>query len=126
MWVPDVELRRLSGARRTLRHRGFEVEVRWRMGGLLASLWRPGDVVAQHPGAYSQRVQGSTVTLVVFRPPFVSASSSTGNDYGTGGYENPAPGDDGTPDCAPGQPPVWVGNDDPYDLDGNGDGWGCE
>lgn len=48
------------------------------------------------------------------------------DDYGTGGYENPAPGNDGTPDCAPGQGPVYVGNNDPYGLDGDGDGWGCE
>jgi uncharacterized membrane protein len=49
-----------------------------------------------------------------------------GDDYGTGGYENPAPGNDGTPDCAPGQGPVYVGSGDPYGLDGDGDGIGCE
>ncbi len=49
-----------------------------------------------------------------------------GDDYGTGGYENPAPGNDGTPDCAPGQGPVYVGSSDPYGLDGDGDGIGCE
>jgi Prokaryotic membrane lipoprotein lipid attachment site len=48
------------------------------------------------------------------------------SDYGTGGYENPAPGNDGTPDCAPGQGPVYVGSSDPYGLDRDGDGWGCE
>jgi hypothetical protein len=43
-----------------------------------------------------------------------------------GGYENPAPGDDGTFDCAPGQGPVYVGPGDPNGLDGDGDGVGCE
>ncbi len=43
-----------------------------------------------------------------------------------GGYENPAPGDDGTADCPPGGDPVWVGSYDPKGLDGDGDGWGCE
>ena len=66
---------------------------------------------------------GRTVTIVVADPPREPRSLG---DYGTGGYENPAPGDDGTPDCAPGQPPVWVGDNDPYDLDGDGNGWGCE
>lgn len=42
------------------------------------------------------------------------------------GYENPAPGDDGTADCVPGQGPVYVGSSDPNGLDGDGDGIGCE
>jgi hypothetical protein len=48
--------------------------------------------------------------------------------YGTThvGYENPAPGDDGTADCVPGQAPVYVGSNDPNGLDRDGDGWGCE
>ena len=53
-------------------------------------------------------------------------------DFGEGGsgdftgYENPAPGDDGSDDCAPGQSPVYVGANDPSGLDGDGDGIGCE
>jgi hypothetical protein len=43
-----------------------------------------------------------------------------------GGYENPAPGDDGSYDCPPGDGPVYVGSYDPAGLDGDGDGWGCE
>jgi hypothetical protein len=42
------------------------------------------------------------------------------------GYENPAPGDDGSYDCAPGQAPVQVAPGDPYNLDADGDGVGCE
>jgi hypothetical protein len=42
------------------------------------------------------------------------------------GYENPAPGDDGSYDCPPGGGAVWVGSNDPANLDGDGDGWGCE
>ncbi|MEX0754119.1 MAG: hypothetical protein WD556_03240 [Actinomycetota bacterium] len=42
------------------------------------------------------------------------------------GYENPAPGDDGSFDCPPGGGPVYVGDDDPAGLDGDGDGIGCE
>jgi hypothetical protein len=45
---------------------------------------------------------------------------------GHGGYENPAPGDDGTADCPPGGGPVYVGSNDPNNLDHDGDGWGCE
>jgi hypothetical protein len=42
------------------------------------------------------------------------------------GYENPAPGNDGSVDCAPGQGPIFVGSSDPAGLDGDGDGVGCE
>jgi hypothetical protein len=42
------------------------------------------------------------------------------------GYENPAPGNDGSFDCVPGQAPVYVGSNDPAGLDGDGDGVGCE
>ncbi len=60
--------------------------------------------------------------------PLWADQGSTG--YGTrtthGGYENPAPGDDGTADCPPGGGPVYVGLNDPNGLDGDGDGWGCE
>lgn len=45
---------------------------------------------------------------------------------GGGGYENPAPGNDGSYDCAPGQGPVVVGGSDPGGLDRDGDGIGCE
>jgi hypothetical protein len=45
---------------------------------------------------------------------------------GHSGYENPAPGDDGTADCSPGQAPVYVGTNDPNGLDRDGDGIGCE
>ena len=57
------------------------------------------------------------------RGPRLWLPSSSG---GHGGYENPAPGDDGTADCVPGQGPVYVGSNDPNGLDGDGDGWGCE
>ena len=43
-----------------------------------------------------------------------------------GGYENPAPGNDGSYDCPPGGGPVDVGSNDPAGLDGDGDGIGCE
>lgn len=72
---------------------------------------KPGDLIEPH------------------HPPDVGEFTvpvAPGNDYGTGGYENPAPGNDGTPDCAPGQGPVYVGSNDPYGLDRDGDGWGCE
>jgi hypothetical protein len=42
------------------------------------------------------------------------------------GYENPAPGNDGTIDCPPGGGPVYVGSNDPNGYDGDGDGIGCE
>jgi hypothetical protein len=59
--------------------------------------------------------------------PSVGGSTSTSGAGGySGGYENPAPGNDGTPDCVPGQGPVYVGSNDPNGLDGDGDGWGCE
>ena len=47
-------------------------------------------------------------------------------DSGGTGYENPAPGDDGSSDCPPGGGPVYVGSSDPAGLDGDGDGIGCE
>jgi hypothetical protein len=53
--------------------------------------------------------------------PYPAFSTST-----HGGYENPAPGDDGTADCPPGGAPVYVGTNDPNNLDANGDGWGCQ
>ena len=43
-----------------------------------------------------------------------------------GGFENPAPGNDGSYDCPPGGGPVYVGSSDPAGLDGDGDGIGCE
>lgn len=49
-----------------------------------------------------------------------------GNYQPGGGYENPAPGNDGSFDCPPGGGPVYVGSNDPAGLDGDGDGTGCE
>jgi hypothetical protein len=64
---------------------------------------------------------------------WLAISAATGNASSqrptyryTPGYENPAPGDDGTPDCPPAGGPVLVPANDPYGLDGNGNGVGCE
>jgi hypothetical protein len=55
-----------------------------------------------------------------------NASSQRPTHRYTPGYENPAPGDDGTPACPPDGGPVLVPANDAYGLDGNGDGVGCE
>jgi hypothetical protein len=61
-----------------------------------------------------------------YENPAPGASSQRPTYRYTPGYENPAPGDDGTPDCPPGGGPVLVPANDPYGLDGNGNGVGCE
>jgi hypothetical protein len=55
------------------------------------------------------------------RPPPAVVNAPVG-----GGYENPAPGDDGSYDCPPGGGPIAVPPCDPAGLDADGDGIGCE
>jgi hypothetical protein len=90
----------------------------------VVALW--GWNVAQ---AHSTR---PTPPLRIYAPaPAWGGSANTGYvpsvsyPYNTG-YENPAPGNDGSYDCPPGGGPVYVGSNDPANLDGDGDGIGCE
>lgn len=68
----------------------------------------------------------STFTPTFSPPVYVAPTHSPVYVAPVPSYENPAAGNDGTPDCPPGGGPLWVGDDDPYGLDGDGDGWACE
>jgi hypothetical protein len=81
-----------------------EVANRWKLALALAAVLVWWGLLAATGNASSPRP-------VYHRPP---------------GYENPAPGNDGTPDCPPGGGPVYVGSTNPNGFDGDGDGLGCE
>jgi hypothetical protein len=125
--VPNVEGRKLARARDTLRDRGLQVEV-----SKQASSKPVGTVIGQTPLPGSKRQAGATVQLIVAKPkPEPPDDVENGTDC-QGYMPCIPPGPD--VDCAGGtgdgpryvDGPVTVTGSDPYGLDGDGDGTGCE
>jgi hypothetical protein len=85
--------------------------------------WRDVERQKQHDltERQSQQLLDDLLDEGVDPVPFVPSPAG-----GLGGYENPAPGNDGSYDCPPGGEPVYVGSNDPAGLDADSDGWGCE
>jgi hypothetical protein len=123
--IPNVVGDKLAAARRTLEDRGFEVRVKRETSS------QPKDtVIRQSPAGGTSARPGRTVLLVVAKP---APTSSGGSSDCTPGY-SPCipPGPD--VDCAGGSGdgpryvsgPISVTGSDPYGLDGDNDGVGCE
>ena len=93
-------------------------------------------VIAQTPAAGTVSRQGHTVTLTIAIPAPSTSGGSGGNVTGTTDCQGYVPCLPPGPDvdCAGGSGdgpryvsgPVRVTGSDPYRLDGDGDGWGCE
>ena len=122
--IPNVVGDKLTAARRTLKQRGFEVEVKKEGSS------KPKDtVIRQSPGGGTSARPGRVVTLVVAKP------LPSGGDGGncTSGY-SPCLPPASDYDCAGGtgdgpefvSGPVRVTGSDPYGLDSDNDGIGCE
>lgn len=126
--VPHVTGEKLASAKRTLKRAGFSIgQVTERESG------KPkGTVLAQMPAGGKSAKPGTAVTLVVAKPPATSTGSS-GNC--TAGY-SPCLPPASDYDCAGGsgdgpyytEPGVvyTVSGSDPYGLDADNDGSGCE
>jgi resuscitation-promoting factor RpfB len=125
--IPNVVNDKLMAARRTLQQRGFEVTVR------KESSSQPKDtVLRQSPEAGTSARPGRVVRLVVAKPP---PPSGGGGGNGTSGY-SPCLPPASDYDCAGGtgdgpaytEPGVvyTVSGSDPYGLDADNDGDGCE
>jgi hypothetical protein len=121
--IPDVLGQKLSRARANIRDAGFSVDVTRKV-----STKPEGTVILQRPGGDASARPGRTVTLVVAKPAPEQSSSSNC----TPGYSPclpPAP----DYDCAggSGDGPRYTGfvrvtGSDPYGLDADNDGYGCE
>jgi len=123
LFVPDVGVRSIQGAKRALRRAGFEVRVVWRNHHVLSLLSDRPQPIGTHPSAFSEARPGSVVTLVAYRP-LPSPESACDPSY---------------PDvCIPSPPPdldcpqvsytnIRVVGPDPHGFDGyDNDGVGCE
>jgi hypothetical protein len=112
-----------SKVRRTLENAGFEVRVERR-----ESSQPNGAVLSQTPAAGTEARPGRVVTLTVAKP-----ASGGGGTSCTPGY-SPCLPPASDYDCAGGTGdgpkyvagPVYVTGSDPYGLDADGDGIGCE
>jgi hypothetical protein len=117
--VPNVVGKRVGDARDILQNRGLDVEVRKR-----ASSKPKGRVIKQQPDAGRRVNEGRTVLLTM--------SKGDGGDCVAGYSPCIRPGPD--VDCAGGsgdgpryvEGPIRVTGSDPYGLDGDNDGVGCE
>lgn len=120
--IPNVVGESLSQARQTLKQAGFDVGDVHKQ----ASSQPKDTVISQTPVAGTDAQPGRNVNLVIAKPEPQTSSC-------TPGY-SPCipPGSD--VDCAGGSGdgpryvsgPVRVTGSDPYGLDGDNDGWGCE
>ena len=127
--VPDVEGRSVGVARRLLMDQGLAVSVSRR-----PSDQPPGTVTQQRPEAGRMRQPGALVKLVVAKPrpepppppddddggnctPGYSPCLPPASDYDCAGGSGDGPAYTGT---------VTVTGSDPYGLDADGDGVGCE
>ena len=125
--LPNVIGLGLEHARRALEERGFEVRVVHE-----TSSQRKDSVIRMSPPAGSGSRPGSTVTIVVAKPaPAPPPSTSSGGGC-TPGY-SPCLPPASDYDCAggSGDGPKYTGTvtvtgSDPYDLDSDNDGVGCE
>jgi hypothetical protein len=123
--IPRVIGKKLAAARRTLRSRGFKVSVKKQV-----SSKTKGTVLSQSPIGGTRARPGRVVALRIAKAP---PSTGGGSSNCTPGY-SPCipPGPD--VDCAGGSGdgpryvsgPVRVTGSDPYGLDSDGDGYGCE
>ena len=126
--VPGVVGDRLVEAKAALREAGLRVNVTER-----ASSTSPGTVLSQKPAAGSQVREGRTIRLVVAKPPPPDTTDEGGGQNCTPGY-TPCLPPASDYDCAGGtgdgpkyvSGPVTVTGSDPYGLDADGDGIGCE
>lgn len=123
--VPDLAGLSSADARRRLQRAGFGVVVKTRT----VSSGKDGTILEQHPVAGASVRPGATVTLVVrdVHAPALAPTNCTpgyspclppASDYDCGG------GSGNGPEYAY-QTEVVTGSD-PYDLDSDGDGYGCE
>jgi hypothetical protein len=125
--VPDVTGQKLTGAKRTLKRAGFSIgQVTERESG------KPkGTVLAQTPAEGKSAKPGTAVGLVVAKPK-PTPTSTGGSSNCTPGY-SPCLPPASDYDCAggSGDGPKYTGfvrvtGSDPYGLDADNDGYGCE
>jgi resuscitation-promoting factor RpfB len=121
--IPKVVGKTIANAKRALKDAGFEVgEVRQQ-----TSSKRKGTVISQSPDAGTSARPGRAVSLVVAKP---APQQPSGDCQGYSPCIPPGP----DVDCAGGtgdgprfvSGPVRVTGSDPYGLDGDGNGIGCE
>jgi resuscitation-promoting factor RpfB len=126
--IPNVVGDKLAPAGRTLENRGFGVRVKRETSS------QPKDtVIRQTPVGGTTARPGRTVLLVVAKPePPPPAPSTSDGGSCTPGY-SPCLPPASDYDCAggTGDGPKYTGTvrvtgSDPYGLDSDGDGWGCE
>lgn len=114
--VPRVTGMSVAKAEETLREQGYRVRIKQRI-----THWPTGRLVDQRP--YGRLMPGRVVTLLIDRaapPPLpcdYSPCLAPASDYDCAGGEGNGPAYTGT---------VRVTGIDIYDLDADGDGWGCE
>ena len=122
--IPDVVGKRFSRARGALRDAGFSVYVTRKV-----STKPEGTVISQRPTADFSARPGRTVTIVVAKP---APETSGGTSNCTPGY-SPCLPPASDYDCSggSGDGPAYTGfvrvtGSDPYGLDADNDGYGCE
>jgi hypothetical protein len=127
--VPDLGLLTVDRARRALRRAGFRMRIVKRVGAFLASFYDPGTVMRTRPDNFNYVRPGALVTVVVKAAP-ISVDAASGCSPSYSGCV-PIASD---VDCAggTGNGPAYVGGpvyiqwSDPYGLDADNDGVGCE
>lgn len=120
--IPNVVGKTLANAKRALKNAGFEVGKVTQQ----TSTKKKGTVISQSPDAGTSARPGRAVSLVTAKPaPQPSSNCTPGyspclppaSDYDCLGGTGDGPEFTGF---------VRVTGSDPYDLDGDGDGFGCE
>jgi hypothetical protein len=122
--IPHVIGKTLANAKRALKNAGFEVGKVTQQ----TSSKSKGTVISQSPSGGTPARPGRTVSLVTAKPAAAPASNCTpgyspclvyhgGADYDCSGGTGDGPYFTG---------PVRVTGFDPYGLDADGDGYGCE
>lgn len=120
--VPDLVSLRLPSARSQARASEFRLSISKK-----ESTEAPGTVLGQRPRPGSARTKGATIRIVVAKPPPPPPPEENCQGY------SPClpPGPDVDCEGGSGDGPRYTGfvevtGSDPYDLDGDGDGFGCE
>jgi resuscitation-promoting factor RpfB len=120
--IPNVIGKTLANAKRALQNAGFEVGKVTQQ----ASSERKGTVISQAPAGGLSARPGRSVSLVTAKPPPEPSSNCTpgyspclppASDYDCAG---------GTGDGPEYTGPIRVTGSDPYGLDSDNDGYGCE
>lgn len=126
--LPSVIGTKLRRAENTLGGLGYRVRVKREV-----SSQPPGTVLSQTPGAGTRLMPGERVTLTVAKapPPVATVDCQgyspcipPGPDVDCAGGSGNGPRYEGQGDVPWG--PFRVTGSDPYGLDGDNDGWGCE